>query len=305
MRSWILQVFMLGWLLLANPASATTLTLSKLATGHDIIAAQINGVDGLFVVDTGAITAVNARGLQKFKIQQKLSSQQAAGAGGPIQIDFYRIETMSIGGVDVPIKQVGSTDLNAVTMGLFNATGRMIDGLIGIDVLMAMQSRLDVLKNTLTFNPPTAASTADGNQSLTVPLRALSFDALGFTFLVLSYEWQQHQGWLLVDSGASRTLIDHAALAALGLAHEATGQAEYSNGAGGGFALQSIPLDAFTIMQRPLAMDRVYSSDLSAVVAFTQSHTGTRIDGVIGQDFLQKYGAVIDVGEEKLVLKLP
>ena len=100
----------------------------------------------MFVVDTGAITVITQRLMDKYKLssEDKLRSQNPAGAGGSIVIAAYWMDSMRIGDLDVPLEQIGVTDLNAVSEKLFNATGRLIDGLIGQDVLLAIHAIIDV-----------------------------------------------------------------------------------------------------------------------------------------------------------------
>ena len=119
--------------------------MNKLSTGHDVVEATINGQTGLFIVDTGAITVINKGLMDKYQlsIEDKIKSQNAAGAGGAIVIGIYSMDSMKFGDLHVPLKQIGVTDLNVVSQGLFNATGQRIDGIIGQDVLLAMHAIID------------------------------------------------------------------------------------------------------------------------------------------------------------------
>jgi predicted aspartyl protease len=127
--------------------------MSKLSTGHDVVEATINGQTGLFIVDTGAITVINQSLMNKYKLssEDKIKSQNAAGAGGAIVIDTYSMDSMTLGELHVPLEHVGVTDLNAVSQGLFNATGQLIDGIIGQDILLAMHAIIDGSNQHLYF----------------------------------------------------------------------------------------------------------------------------------------------------------
>ncbi|MGJ8663065.1 MAG: aspartyl protease family protein, partial [Marinicella sp.] len=111
--------------------------MDKLLTGHDIMEATINGVTGQFIVDTGAVTVINDDLLGKFNIgrEEKISSIAAAGAAGLITFNSFPLKHLSIEGETMELPQIGSTDLRAITLGLFNANGVMIDGIIGQDLL--------------------------------------------------------------------------------------------------------------------------------------------------------------------------
>lgn len=301
----------------------TLVQMSKIATGHDVLKASINGQTGWFIVDTGAISIINERLLNQYYIDSadKIKTQQAAGAGGLIEIDSYPIDELLLAGHQVPIKQVGSTDLDTVTLGLYNATGKMIDGLIGQDVLIAMQAVIDVaeqrlyIKNQQVNHPVTGESERLNSESIThesaiselkvtaLPLVPLRFKDYDLTFLTIEVTINNQQGLLIIDSGASRTMLSSSQLTDFGLGAAQVIDVQSSSGAGGAFSLQHIKVPAIAVGGFTTGQAHIFHHDLSPLIDFITSQTGVKVAGVIGQDILLKHQALIDVGGRVLYLK--
>ena len=292
--------------------------MSKLVTGHDVVEARINGQSGLFIVDTGAFTIINDRLLNQYHIDsdEKIKTQQAAGAGGLIEIATYPINELVLAGHQVPIKQVGSTDLDTVTLGLYNATGKMIDGLIGQDVLVAMHAVIDVTDQGLYLKRhPTNQKITDKSERMinestnpdskikTLSLSPLYFKDYGLTFLTIEVTINGQQGLLIIDSGASRTMLSSTQLSNFRLDAVTAIDVQSSSGAGGAFSLQNIPVPAISIGGFTTKQSHIFHNDLSPLLDFIEAQTGVKVAGVIGQDILLKHQALIDVGERKLYLK--
>ena len=110
-------------------------------------------------------------------------------------------------------------------------------------------------------------------------------------------------GTFVVDSGAGRTVVRHDRLAKFGLA-PAT-DAQQGAGAGGSIAITSHPITSFALDNRAVPLPVVYGTNLDSVAARLKAATGVEIDGVVGQDVLSGYAAIINIGTSELYLKLP
>ena len=110
-------------------------------------------------------------------------------------------------------------------------------------------------------------------------------------------------GTFVLDSGAGRTVVRHDRLAKFGLA-PATGTQEGA-GAGGGIAITSHPITSFALDGRAVPLPAVYATNLDSVATRLKAATGVEIDGVVGQDVLSGYAAIINIGSSELYLKLP
>lgn len=97
----------------------------------------------------------------------------------------------------------------------------------------------------------------------------------------------------LLDTGASRTVLDAGAAMRLELALESSGQ----RAGGVGTASHSVQLtmtDSFAVGQVDLGSRRVAVLDLSHVSQSLVGHGGNAIDGAIGGDILGERDAIIE-----------
>jgi len=124
--------------------------LEQIHTNHFKIKMKLNGVDGDFIVDTGASnTCIGLEGIQKFELETEVSDVKAAGAGAtemethkaaevPIKIGRWKTK------VDLVI-----LDLSHVNIALKNHLSEEIDGIIGADILQKGEAIIDYAKNRL------------------------------------------------------------------------------------------------------------------------------------------------------------
>ena len=108
---------------------------------------------------------------------------------------------------------------------------------------------------------------------------------------------------MIIDSGASRTMLSSSQLANFGLDAAQVIDVQSSSGAGGAFSLQNIKVPAIAIGDFTTQQAHIFHNDLSPLLDFIKAETGVKVAGVIGQDILLKHQAVIDVGGRMLYLK--
>ena len=137
--------------------------MTKLSTGHETVMVTINGVQGQFVVDSGAGgTVVHNGRLEKFSLQAPQGEGEASsGAGGGFTAFRADVQSFVIEGVPLDIDQVRTLDLGAVVDQLKLATGADIDGVVGQDVLTRFAGVLDVGAQTLFLRPTEQAAERD------------------------------------------------------------------------------------------------------------------------------------------------
>jgi clan AA aspartic protease (TIGR02281 family) len=109
---------------------------------------------------------------------------------------------------------------------------------------------------------------------------------------------------LIVDTGASRTVIDKSAAQRLGLAL-ADSQAVAGGVGTADHAIQFAEIDTFEIAGIALGARRVPILDLEHVSRSLIAHGGRAIDGAIGADILTELHAVIDARSHLLYLHAP
>lgn len=129
----------------------TKVKLNLAKTNHFEIKATINGVKGLFILDTGASSScVGFEGIHTFKLNAKESLIKASGAGA-IDMDTKISKKNDI--------KIGSWSKNNVILILFNLThvntalinhsSKPVDGIIGADILKKAKAVIDYEKKYL------------------------------------------------------------------------------------------------------------------------------------------------------------
>ena len=110
-------------------------------------------------------------------------------------------------------------------------------------------------------------------------------------------------GNFVLDSGAGGTVLHKDRLAKFGIAGPTT-QKEGA-GAGGAVTIATHAVTSLTLGEKPVPLSTIYSTDLTSVVSSLKAKTGIEVDGVIGQDVLSGFKAIINIGTSELYLKLP
>lgn len=118
--------------------------ITKLISGHICIQAKLNGVEGLFILDTGANgTVLDNDRKKKFLIESK-DSVIAYGAGsGNMSVHSSNENTLDVDGHSFNHILVGVMDLSSVNEALSLMGIKGIDGIIGITSLYQMNAFID------------------------------------------------------------------------------------------------------------------------------------------------------------------
>lgn len=123
----------------------TKVKLKLTKTNHFEIKAAINGVNGLFILDTGASNScVGFEAIETFKLSAKDSKVKAAGAGATDMLtQISKNNTLKMGKwklQKVPLILFSLTHVNTA-LTLHNA--QPVDGIIGADVLKKAKAIID------------------------------------------------------------------------------------------------------------------------------------------------------------------
>lgn len=134
-----------------------TFKLTKLATGHETVEVTINGVTGIFVLDSGSgATVLHRARLEKFGIESAGAEQQGSGAGGDVAITSHPIKSLLLNGHPIPLTKVFATNLDSVANRLKAVTGVVVDGVIGQDVLSGFGAIINIGSSELYLKLPKA-----------------------------------------------------------------------------------------------------------------------------------------------------
>jgi hypothetical protein len=125
--------------------------LTKIATNHLELKAKINGVNGKFILDTGASNScVGLDLIDYFKLDAQESETKAAGAGA-IDMETKKSENNAL--------KIGKWRTNKCHLVLFNLchvnsalvkhNAKEVHGIIGADILEKGKAVIDYNKNVL------------------------------------------------------------------------------------------------------------------------------------------------------------
>ena len=125
--------------------------MHPIASNHFKIIGKVNGIKGLFILDTGASTTfIGLKHEEKFKLKTQSSVVKASGAG-PDKIDtlLSKNNTLSIGGWKKTRFPIALIDLSFVNDVLESVKTLPVDGIIGADILKKGLAVIDYEKRYL------------------------------------------------------------------------------------------------------------------------------------------------------------
>lgn len=120
-------------------------------TQHLTMKAKINGVEGLFILDTGASNScVGYESVELFKLKAVKSKTKAAGAGATsMDTQLASDNQLKIGNWKCSDFQVVIFDLSHVNEALRQHRTKEVHGIIGADVLLQGDAIIDYASNYL------------------------------------------------------------------------------------------------------------------------------------------------------------
>jgi predicted aspartyl protease len=238
-----------------------------------------------FILDTGAFRCLLSPELSVAIGIQAERPLRAAGAGGSIKLSSAHVTSLSVGGtrqenVDVAITEELSRFGNSIQ--------RNVDGVVGFTFLKDFRLALDYRHNLLRLTPSLAESGLEvpPRSATSIPFRsATSSRALILlpTFVNGSGPFQ-----FVLDTGASRTMLSFALARKLGIV--AVGDRP-GTGGGGQVRLLSSFVDSLSVGK---ASVRDLPVGVGEFLGFLSSTAETKLDGIIGCDFLSRFDVAID-----------
>lgn len=131
--------------------SFTRTTLKLTSTNHFEVTAQINGIKGRFILDTGASnTCVGFDKIEYFNLKSKSSNIKAAGAGATnMETLIAKKNSLKIGKWKMKKLKIVLFDLIHVNEALTSQNAAPVDGIIGADVLKKGRAIIDYDKKNV------------------------------------------------------------------------------------------------------------------------------------------------------------
>ena len=128
----------------------SSVKLIFLVTKHYLIEAKVNGIDGTFILDTGASNSCICTSFEdKFKVISKESKEKASSANSEMtNTKISKSNIIQIGKWEDKINLI-SFDMNHINNALSQKKVSPIDGILGADILKKSNSILDYKSNKL------------------------------------------------------------------------------------------------------------------------------------------------------------
>jgi len=128
----------------------SSVKLIFLVTKHYLIEAKVNGIDGTFILDTGASNSCICTSLEdKFKVISKESKEKASSANSEMtNTKISKRNTIQIGKWEDKINLI-SFDMNHINNALSQKKVSPIDGILGADILKKSKAVIDYESNKL------------------------------------------------------------------------------------------------------------------------------------------------------------
>tara|TARA_B100000767_G_scaffold261686_1_gene273539 strand:+ start:427 stop:816 length:390 start_codon:yes stop_codon:yes gene_type:complete len=125
--------------------------MHAIASNHFKIISKINGVKGVFILDTGASsTFIDISLKDKFKLKSKTSLIEASGAGpNKLTTQLSKNNSIKIGSWRSEKFQILLIDLSNVNNAFASIKTQAVDGIIGADILKIGNGILDYEKRYL------------------------------------------------------------------------------------------------------------------------------------------------------------
>lgn len=125
--------------------------LEKNEIGHYQFQISLNGIDGNFILDTGASSScVGTEYAEKYNLLPEDSDYKAAGAGAIDMETFQaKVNTMSIDGINVDIEHIILFDLTQINEALTQHEACNIDGIIGAEILEQLSAVISYAEKTV------------------------------------------------------------------------------------------------------------------------------------------------------------
>jgi len=279
-------------------SSGSTKVKFRLAGGVQpliLLPVEVNGEGPFeFILDTGAGTSLLSAELGKKLDVKILSSREGQSAGGAVSVSLAKLKSLAVSSLKLEDVDVGVVDLSHIG----KTVGAKIDGDLGYNFLKHFRITLDYRANELRFEDPKRFEAAGGSPAVTeVPLRLAS----PAKPLILVDVFANGSGpfQFAIDTGTSTTAITPEMAKQLGVANSPIGPATTG---GAHVDVAAGVLNSFQVGDARIDNMNVVVADFFTMLS---NAIGTKLDGIVGYNFLCNYKVALDYPNERLSLFKP
>jgi predicted aspartyl protease len=258
-----------------------------------IVPAHVNGRGPFeFILDTGAGTSLLSPELAQWLGITPTESKEGAGAGGKVKVSLGRVESLAIGRAKIENVQVAITDeIHRVGA----AIGAKIDGDLGYNYLKNFCVTVDYSKSTLRLTQAEQESENAGNSARAQIKFKLAHPAKPLILIPTLVNGEGPYQFAL-DTGASTTVVSPELAQNQGLKSISVPE---MTGAGGKVQAAVGTVESLAVGGAKLEKLYVMVADFLSMLSQV---TATKLDGIIGYNFLKEFRVTIDYPNEMLRL---
>lgn len=234
-----------------------------------------------FVLDTGATSTMVSNELADALELPRGEKQDGRGAAGKMTLVKSQLASLTVGKETIESLPVSVTDLSF----LGRAMDAQVDGALGHSFLRHFAMTLNYATNALTLRRPVGGMSRPLNEHEIAFRWANAEDPL---VVVSVFVNEKGPCDFALDTGASSTLISLELAAEFGLATEKISQLTAGGGNGTVSRVQLSSLAVGSARQENLA------AAASDFLTQLNAELGSKLQGIVGHDFLRHYRVTID-----------
>ena len=243
-----------------------------------------------FILDTGAGTSLLSSDLLKQLQVKVIGSKEGQSAGGKVSVSLAKVDSLAVAEAKVDDVDVGIVDLSHIG----KAIGAKIDGDLGYNFLKHFRIEIDYRECMIRFDDPKRVDNFGRSPQTEVAMRLAS--PAKPLLLVDVHANGRGPFQFAIDTGTSTTAITPELAKKLGVASKpippvTTGGAPVDVTAG---TLKSFQVGGAKIDKMDVVVANFFEMLSTAV--------GTKLDGIVGYNFLRQYKVVFDYPNELLSL---
>lgn len=243
-----------------------------------------------FILDTGAGTSLLSSELAKQLDTKVISSKEGQSAGGKVSVSLAKVDSLAVAEAKVDDVDVGIVDLGHIG----KTIGAKIDGDLGYNFLKHFRIAIDYRECVIRFDDPKRVESFGRTPQTEIAMRLAS----PAKPLVLVDVHANGRGpfQFAIDTGTSTTAIAPELAKQLGVASSTIGPVTTG---GAHVDVTAGTLKSFQVGGAKIDNMAVVVADFFEMLS---TAVGTKLDGIVGYNFLRQYKVVFDYPNELLSL---
>jgi predicted aspartyl protease len=261
-----------------------------------LLPVEVNGQGPFeFILDTGAGTSLVSTELAQTLAIKILGSKEGKSAGGAVSVSLGKVDSLAVAGLKLEQVDVGVVDLSQIG----KAVGAKIDGDLGYNFLKHFRISIDYRQNEIRFDDPKRREAA-GRRSRAITEVAMRLASPAKPLILVDvYANGAGPFQFVIDTGTSTTAITPELAKQLGVASSPVGPATTG---GAQVNVTAGTLQSFQVGDAKIDNANVIVADFFAMLS---NAVGTKLDGIVGYNFLCNYRVAFDYPNQTLSLFNP